>query len=92
MDDGMNGWMEKASRKTTMTSPRGGTPKILISILSSISCSSGIWGIFAVSGLLQWSAVCCYLRGPSSANIKIFSGQGLDEYMRNVVYREVFEM
>ncbi len=27
-----------------------------------------------------------------SANIKIFSGQGLDEYMRNVVYKEVFEM
>jgi len=28
----------------------------------------------------------------SSANIKIFSGQGPDEYMRNVVYREVLEM
>jgi hypothetical protein len=27
-----------------------------------------------------------------SANIKIFSGQGLDGYMRNVVYREVLEM
>ncbi len=27
-----------------------------------------------------------------SANIKIFSGQGLDEYMRNVVYKEVLEM
>jgi hypothetical protein len=27
----------------------------------------------------------------SSANIKIFSGQGLDEYMQNVVYREVLE-
>jgi ATP-dependent DNA helicase PIF1 len=31
-------------------------------------------------------------RVTSSANIKIFSGQGLDEYMRNVVYREVLEM
>ncbi len=31
-------------------------------------------------------------RVTSSANIKIFSGQGLDGYMRNVVYREVLEM
>jgi ATP-dependent exoDNAse (exonuclease V) alpha subunit len=28
----------------------------------------------------------------SSANIKIFSDQGFDEYMRNAVYREVLEM
>jgi hypothetical protein len=28
----------------------------------------------------------------SSANIKIFSSQGPDGYMRNVVYREVLEM
>jgi hypothetical protein len=28
----------------------------------------------------------------SNANIKIFSGRGFDEYMRNVVYREVLEM
>jgi len=28
----------------------------------------------------------------SSANIKIFSGQGLDRYMRNVVYKEVLEL
>jgi hypothetical protein len=31
-------------------------------------------------------------RVTSSANIKIFSGQGLDGYMRNVIYREVLEM
>jgi ATP-dependent exoDNAse (exonuclease V) alpha subunit len=31
-------------------------------------------------------------RVTSSANIKNFSGQGLDEYMWNVVYREVLEM
>jgi ATP-dependent exoDNAse (exonuclease V) alpha subunit len=31
-------------------------------------------------------------RVTSSANIKIFSGQGLDEYMRNVVYKEFLEM
>jgi hypothetical protein len=28
----------------------------------------------------------------SNANIKIFSSQGPDRYMRNVVYREVLEM
>jgi hypothetical protein len=28
----------------------------------------------------------------SSANIKIFSGQGPDGYMWNVVYKEVLEM
>jgi hypothetical protein len=28
----------------------------------------------------------------SSANIKIFSGQGLNGYMWNVVYKEVLEM
>jgi ATP-dependent DNA helicase PIF1 len=27
-----------------------------------------------------------------SANIKIFNSQGLDGYMRNVVYRKVLEM
>jgi len=31
-------------------------------------------------------------RVTSSANIKIFNGQGLDGYMRNVVYTEVLEM
>jgi hypothetical protein len=31
-------------------------------------------------------------RVTSSANIKIFSSQGPDGYMRNVVYREVLEM
>jgi hypothetical protein len=28
----------------------------------------------------------------SSANIKIFNGQGPDKYMQNVVYKEVLEM
>ncbi len=31
-------------------------------------------------------------RVTSSANIKIFSGQGPDGYMRNMLYREVLEM
>ncbi len=31
-------------------------------------------------------------RVTSSANIKIFNGQGLDKYMRNVVYKEVLEL
>ncbi len=45
-----------------------------------------------VSGLLPWSAVFCYLTGHKQCNIKIFSGQGPDGYMRNVVHREVLEM
>jgi hypothetical protein len=44
-----------------------------------------------------WSFTMCQLyvaisRVTSSANIKIFSGQDPDEYMRNVVYREVLEI
>jgi ATP-dependent DNA helicase PIF1 len=31
-------------------------------------------------------------RVTSSANIKIFSGQGPNEHMRNVVYKEVLEL
>jgi ATP-dependent DNA helicase PIF1 len=31
-------------------------------------------------------------RATSSANIKIFSNQGPDGYMRNVIYKEVLEM
>jgi ATP-dependent DNA helicase PIF1 len=31
-------------------------------------------------------------RVTSSANIKIFSGQGPDGYMRNVIYKEVLKM
>ncbi len=31
-------------------------------------------------------------RVTSSANIKIFNGQGPDRYMRNVVYKEVLEL
>jgi len=31
-------------------------------------------------------------RVTSNVNIKVFNGQGLDEYMWNVVYREVLKM
>jgi ATP-dependent exoDNAse (exonuclease V) alpha subunit len=31
-------------------------------------------------------------RVTTNANIKIFSGQGFDKYMRNVVYKEVLEL
>jgi hypothetical protein len=54
----------------------GGTPKILISISSSISCLSGIWGIFAVSGLLPWSAVCCYFTGHKQCKHQDFQRPG----------------
>jgi hypothetical protein len=76
-----------------MPGPRGGTPKILISILSSISCSSGIWGIYLPSPIFYHGQLYVTIsRVTSSANIKIFNRQGPDEYMWNVVYREVLEM
>jgi len=70
-----------------------------------MTCSSGIcddneqesrsdteqhWGIFVISGLLPWSAVCCYLMGHKQCKHQDFQGPG--EYVQNVVYREVLEM
>jgi hypothetical protein len=72
--------------KKGMPGPRGGTPKILISsnkpniYLPSPVFSHGQQLYVAMS----WVA--------SSANIKIFSIQGPDGYMWNVIYREVLEM
>jgi hypothetical protein len=57
--------------------PGGGTPKILI----SISATNPTYQLYVAISQVT-----------SSANIKIFSGEGLDEYMRNVVYRKVLEM
>jgi hypothetical protein len=69
------------------------TPKILISIqgqtLNNVGSSPVI---FVISSLLPWSTICCYLTGHKQCiNIKIFSGQGADEYMQNVAYRKVLE-
>ncbi len=59
--------------------------------LSSISCLSGIcddnqqesrldteqrWGIFAIFGLLPWSAVCCYLTGHKQCKHQDFQQPG----------------
>jgi hypothetical protein len=51
------------------------------------------WDLGYICRLRSFTMVSCMLLShTSSANIKIFSGQGPDEYMRNVVYREVLEM
>jgi hypothetical protein len=59
--------------------PGGGTPKILI----SISATNPTYILQLYVAISQVT---------SSANIKIFNGQCLDEYMQNVIYREVLEM
>jgi hypothetical protein len=75
-----------------MPGPGGGTLKILISILLSISCSNDIW-VYLPSPVFYHGQLYVAISGvTSSANIKIFSSQGPDEYMRNVIYREVLEM
>jgi hypothetical protein len=60
-----------------MPGPGGGTSKILI----SISTTNPTYQLYVAISQVT-----------SSANIKIFSGQGPHEYMRNVIYREVLEM
>jgi hypothetical protein len=44
------------------------------------------------NGIGQWCQTEAISQVTSSANIKIFSGQGPDGYMQNVIYREVLEM
>jgi hypothetical protein len=60
-----------------MLEPAGGIPKILI----SISTTNPTYQLYIA---ISWVT--------SSANIKIFNDQGADEYMRNVIYREVLKM
>jgi hypothetical protein len=60
-----------------MPGPGGATPKILI----SISATNPTYQLYVA---ISWVT--------SNANIKILSSRGPDEYMRNVVYREVLEM
>jgi hypothetical protein len=70
-----------------MLSPQGGHPQdfdINISNKPNIHLPSPVFSHGQVHVVIS--------RVTSSANIKIFSDQGPDGYMRNVVYREVLEM
>jgi hypothetical protein len=70
-----------------MPGPGGGTPKIFdinISIKLNIYLQSPVFS--------HGQLYVAMSRVTSSANIKIFSGQGPAGYMQNVVYREVLEM
>jgi ATP-dependent DNA helicase PIF1 len=81
-----------------------GTPKILKSISATNPTLNNV-GVYLLSPVfyhgqlyvvISWvinsANMKIFRRVMSSANIKIFSGQNLDGYMRNVVYREVLEL
>jgi hypothetical protein len=70
-----------------MPGPRGGTPKILISISATNP------NIYLLSPVFSHGQLYVAIsRITSSANIEIFNNQGPHGYMRNVVYKEVLEM
>jgi hypothetical protein len=72
--------------------PRGGAPKILISISATNPTLNNV-EIYLPSPVFYHGQLYVAISWVTcSANIKIFSGQGPDGYMRNVVYREVLEM
>jgi hypothetical protein len=76
-----------------MPTPGGGTPKISIYQYRRQFSVRVAFGVYLLSLVFYRGQLYVAIsRVTSSANIKIFSGQGLDEYMRNVVYREVVEM
>jgi hypothetical protein len=52
----------------------------------------GIWGIFAVSGLLPWSAVCCYFTGHKQCKHQHFQWPGSQWIHAECDNREVLEI
>jgi hypothetical protein len=73
--------------KKGMPSPGGGHPQdfdINISNKPNIYLWSSVFSHGQLYVAISWVI--------SSANIKIFNGQGLDGYMQNVAYREVLEI
>jgi hypothetical protein len=51
------------------------------------------WDLGYICRLRSFTMVTCKLLGSQAVQtLKIFSDQGPDEYMRNVVYKEVLEM
>ncbi len=74
-------------------SPGGGTPKILIYQYRHQFPVRLAFGVYLLSPVFYHGQLYVTIsRVTSNANIKIFNGQGPDEYMQNVVYREVLEM
>jgi hypothetical protein len=72
---------------------RGGTLKILIYQYRPQFPVRVAFGIYLLSPVFYHGQLYVVIsQVTSSANIKIFSGQGPDEYMWNVVYRELLEM
>jgi hypothetical protein len=87
-----------------MPNPWRHPPKILISISATNPTLNNI-GVnvlspvfyhgqmyVAISWVTSSANIKIFRQVTSNANINIFSGQGPDGYMRNVVYREVLEM
>jgi hypothetical protein len=76
-----------------MLGPRGGTPKILIYQYRRQFPVRVAFGVYSPSPVFYHGQLYVVISWvTSSANIKIFNGKGPDEYMRNVVYKEVLEM
>jgi hypothetical protein len=68
----VGGWWEREWDLGQWMHERGREIGSIIRFLKGI----GIWGIFAVFGLLPWSAVCCYLTGHKQCKHQDFQQPG----------------